>query len=306
MDFTREPIIESVITPKEGCKLVVRSSKSASQEEFFVDSVEVVSFGHSLYYRSQERPKSFFVPANDYEILEVRETRMVLKNVGVDRTIKIGGGREMRKEKEKEREEAPAMEPAAAAESSDARGDKKRDKRRHTRRRRSKGEPLPAEEAKEEAEEPVASEEPLEEKPAVPRPSRSALLPPPSTLISETIARYKDNALFKDAFFLKDEDEMGLEETPEVELTETTVAFVEGNEGEEFPSVSLPQPEYGSFELTEEEEEEIYRQRQKYKSQGGEELPEYDDEHEPPKISDDLIGNSSDEKIESNGNYTNP
>ena len=94
MDFTREPIIESVITPKEGCKLVVRSSKGAGQEEFFVDSLEVVSFGNTFFLRSLERPKSFLVPATDYEVLEVRETRMVLKNVGLDRSIKIGGGRE--------------------------------------------------------------------------------------------------------------------------------------------------------------------------------------------------------------------
>ncbi|MEI8365092.1 MAG: hypothetical protein WCF65_01620 [Parachlamydiaceae bacterium] len=93
MDFTREPIIETVITPKEGCKLVVRSSKSNAQEEHFVDAVEVVSFGHSFFFRSLERPKTFIVPATDYEILEVREARMVLKNVGIDRTIKIAGGR---------------------------------------------------------------------------------------------------------------------------------------------------------------------------------------------------------------------
>ena len=49
MDFTREPIIETVITPKEGCKIVVRSSKSNGQEEHFVDAVEVVSFGHSFF-----------------------------------------------------------------------------------------------------------------------------------------------------------------------------------------------------------------------------------------------------------------
>ncbi len=94
MDFTREPIIETVVTPKEGCKLVVRSSKAGGQEEYFVDSVEVVSFGSSVFFRSQERPKAFMVPASDYEVLEVREARMVLKNVGLDRSIKIGGGRE--------------------------------------------------------------------------------------------------------------------------------------------------------------------------------------------------------------------
>jgi hypothetical protein len=291
VDFTREPIIESVITPKEGCKLVVRSSKAASQEEFFVDSVEVVSFGHSLYFRSLERPKSFFVPANDYEILEVRETRLVLKNVGLDRTIKIGGGREVKKEREKEKEEAPVE-----AEAAEPRVDKKRDKRRHSRRRRSKSDMLAAEETKEQGiEEAVPSEEEVVEK-APSRPVRSALLPPPSTLISETIARYKDNALFKDAFFLKDEDEIGGEEPEGME--EEVGLVLEEEAAEEFPSVSLPQPEYGSFEMTEEEEEEIYRQRQKY-AQEEPDLDEEEDEQAPPKVSDELIGH--DETIDSKG-----
>lgn len=94
MDFTREPIIETVITPKEGYRLVVRSSKAMGQEEFFVDAVEVVSFGSALFFRSIEKPKAFLVPTSDYEVLEVREARMALKHVGVSRAIKIGGGRE--------------------------------------------------------------------------------------------------------------------------------------------------------------------------------------------------------------------
>ena len=94
MNFTREPIIETVITPREGCKLVVRNSKGVGQEDYFVDAVEVVSFGHSFFFRSLERPKSFLVPVSDYEILELKETRMVLKNVASERSIKIGGGRE--------------------------------------------------------------------------------------------------------------------------------------------------------------------------------------------------------------------
>ena len=77
MDFTREPIIETIITPKEGCKLVVRSSKSAGQEEYFVDALEVVSFGGQSFFRSLERPKAFLVPTSDDEVLEVREARMV-------------------------------------------------------------------------------------------------------------------------------------------------------------------------------------------------------------------------------------
>ena len=60
VNFTREPIIESVITPKEGCKLVVRNSKGVSQEDNFVDAVEIVSFGSALFFRSLERPKAFY------------------------------------------------------------------------------------------------------------------------------------------------------------------------------------------------------------------------------------------------------
>ncbi|MEI8125089.1 MAG: hypothetical protein WCG42_05000, partial [Parachlamydiaceae bacterium] len=153
MDFTREPIIETVITPKEGCKIVVRSSKSNGQEEHFVDAVEVVSFGHSFFFRSLERPKTFLVPATDYEILEVREARMVLKNVGIDRTIKIAGGREAQvkvprepyHEKVENRsvdqpQEASnvSVESSAAEKPQDARLDKKRDRRRNSRRRRGR------------------------------------------------------------------------------------------------------------------------------------------------------------------------
>jgi len=261
VDFTREPIIETVITPKEGCKLVVRSSKSGGQEEYFVDSLEVVSFGRTQFLRSTERPKAFLVPASDYEILEVREARMVLKNVGLDRSIKIGGGRDGNQKPHKEPvvEKAEVIEEEVPAETADSktensRLEKKRDRRRHYRRRRGREDG--AEEAVENAE---SSEELAKVEMSVstsgeeldagaptlpPPPVIPSLLPPPTMLISETIARYKDNDLFKGAFYTKTE-------APEVEskdkVGETTQA--------------LPQPEYGTVEMSEEEEEEIYRQR---------------------------------------------
>lgn len=233
MDFTREPIIETVITPREGCKLVVRSSKSSGQEEYFVDAVEVVSFGHSLFFRSLERPKAFLAPVSDYEILEVREARMVLKNVGVERSIKIGGGRESAPKLPKEvPAEAPSEELPTLTEDAplvDSRLEKKRG-RRHYRRRRGREEPLAKEGEMREGESPegdpleaaapseeIAGKEEFkddiipslesEETPLEAPPSLilSSILPPPPTLISETIARYKDNAMFKGAFFVRDE-----------------------------------------------------------------------------------------------------
>ncbi len=263
MDFTREPIIETVITPKEGCKLVVRSSKSSAQEEYFVDAVEVVSFGNSFFFRSLERPKAFLVPASDYEILEVREARMVLKNVGLDRSIKIGGGRETpaKAPKEVEKVEQPLAEaPVAAEAAAEGRLDKKRDRRSRYRRRRGREETVTKEGAGEEAAEEVEKIELAEPRKAEagveggfeevvvapPSPLLSSLLPPPPTLISETIARYKDNAMFRGSFFLRDEEKEGEEK--------------EGEEGKEDLDVPLAETHLSPFEMTESEQE-FYRER---------------------------------------------
>ncbi len=162
MNYTREPIIETVITPRDGCKLVVRNSKGTTQEDYIVDAIEVVSFGHSFFFRSQERPKSFLVPVSDYEVIESKETRMVLKNVSTDRAIKIGGGREAParsreesrpREESRSREEIPREEyqDEALAESrpapdrSQERQMGKRDKRRRGRRGRDRHHDYPQE-----------------------------------------------------------------------------------------------------------------------------------------------------------------
>jgi hypothetical protein len=93
MNYTREPIIETIISAKEGSRLVVRNSKRSS-EEYFVDALEIVSFGSAVFYRSTERPKSFLLPITDYEVIELKETKMVLKSASPEQAIKIGGGKE--------------------------------------------------------------------------------------------------------------------------------------------------------------------------------------------------------------------
>lgn len=300
MDFTREPIIETVITPKEGCKIVVRSSKATGQEEYFVDAVEVVSFGSSFFFRSMEKPKAFLVPATDYEILEVREARMVLKNVGLDRSIKIGGGRESssRAPKEPAAEKAEQLvESGVAAEAPTAakgeKVDKKRDRRKNYRRRRGKDgvDEGTESEAKIPLPEPKQVEDGegnrLEVSP-IPTPSvLSTLLPPPPTLISETIARYRDNALFRGAFFLKEGEEAEEGESKEEESKPRAKDLLppippEGYlEDSQAPAVSLEQPEYGSFEMTEEEEEDVYRQRMRMRfSEDDEEPSEFPENNE--------------------------
>ena len=208
MNFTREPIIETIITPKEGNKLIVRNSKSGSQEEYAVDAVEVVSFGHSFFFRSLDRSKSFLFPVSDYELVEVKETRVALKAASVDRSIKIGGGREaslkVAREStyDKSADSAALSEPSveAPAANVEQRSDKKRERRRH-RRRRSQEERVEtkestdlgkAEEAKERISEMPLPEGGASEETPGSTSMFSRLFPPPPTLISEKLGKIKE------------------------------------------------------------------------------------------------------------------
>lgn len=203
-----------MITPREGCKLVVRSSKGNGQEDYYVDAVEVVSFGHSFFFRSLEKPKCFLVPVSDYEILELRETRMVLKNVSQERAIKIGGGRDAppRPREHAPREHTPrepeeihepqeagsAPEDASAPLSENGKGgDRKRDRRRRGRRGGQGRTAMPAGQTStdESSVSPVEGAELTEGPSSIEEPKApsfiSKLFPPPPTLIKETLGRYK-------------------------------------------------------------------------------------------------------------------
>ena len=128
MHFTREPIIETIVTPKDGYKLLIRSSKIAGAEEYIVDALEIVSFGFVFFYRSVEKPKSFLLSVTDYEVAETRETKIALKTTYLDRGIKIGGGKEISKKE-------PIEESLPESASEDAFLEKKKDRKRNRRRR---------------------------------------------------------------------------------------------------------------------------------------------------------------------------
>jgi hypothetical protein len=344
VDFTREPIVESVITPREGFILAVRSSKGTGQEEYFVDALELVSFGNALFFRSLERPKNFLLPVTDYEVLEVREARLVLKNVGLDRSIKIGGGRDgamrgNRPAQQEKGEPASPQEAVAKAEPVsegrvDGKLDKRRDRRRNSRRKRGRDETPEGEGETPQTED---GETPKTENgiilpadvPEIGAPLPvvfSSLLPPPATLISETIARYKDNALFRGAFFLKEDKEGAIqeeiqnEESSKEESIETQdspkpterrrgqhkshqlqepdrplLDLPAENDEVELPTITLDMPAYSPPEMTEEEEEKVYQQRQALRlgrhqdkeSDSPQEQPESDEAQNTPNQEDD-------------------
>lgn len=88
MDFTREPIIETIIAPRDGCRLIIRNTKGGNNEEYLVASVEVVCFGNSYFFRSSERCKSFLLPVTDYEIIESKDAMPSLKIPSSDKSNK--------------------------------------------------------------------------------------------------------------------------------------------------------------------------------------------------------------------------
>ena len=197
MNFTREPIIETVISPKEGFKLSIRSSKGENPEEVLVEAIEIVSFGSALFYRSLEKPKCFLVPVSDYEVFEVKETRVVLKNANIERTIKIGGGRDAPPRPPRE-EPAPYVdEEERPSEEAPQEQRQKRDRRRRHRRRSDDRQPM-QQQSSEEGHDRAPAENAVDEgggakdETKVSSSMFTHLFPPPTTLISETISRYKD------------------------------------------------------------------------------------------------------------------
>lgn len=212
MNFTREPIIETIISPKEGYKLLVRNSKGENFEEYYVDAIEVVSFGRAFFFRSMERPKAFLVPVSDYEILEVKEARVALKNVSHEKSIKIGGGREahlrpaQREPKEtqnppEEELSQPTSEESVLETAVESRMERKRDRRRH-RRRRGRDDREQEYKSHQEAQEKETEDEKTPEDETKGSSLFSTLIPPPPTLISETLSRYRE----KEVIEIKEEE----------------------------------------------------------------------------------------------------
>lgn len=171
MYFTREPIIETIISPRDGYKLILRSSKHERQDEYSVDSVEVISFGNHCFYRSLDRGETFLLPVFDYEVIEARTTRLALKSGSMqDKEIKIGKAKEAKPNQE----------------------EKKKDKRLLRKRKEQERASRIEEESDVIEEEPVPFlEKPEEVKPVERESIARIMIPPPTSLISDTLSRYQ-------------------------------------------------------------------------------------------------------------------
>ena len=177
MEFTREPVVETIISPKEGYKLVIRNSKGPGHEEHFVDVIEIISFGSALFYRSLERPKSFVLPVSDYEVLEVREAKMIFKHPSQDKSSRAP------QQKVISEQQSPSQEaPSKAAE---APKDEKRKERRKNTRRKRKEAPVKDQQPVDVVE--SENKEPQTLAPKVVSSSLNDVLKPPTTLIRDSV-----------------------------------------------------------------------------------------------------------------------
>jgi hypothetical protein len=187
VNFTREPIIETVITPKEGYKLLIKNSKGGDEEEYLVDAIEIVVFGRAYFFRSQERGNPFLFPVSDYTVIEVKEMKVALKNVSMEKSIKIGGG-------------SPNMNNKGDDNMSDRRRNKRRRKHFEDKGQQQQQALPQATEAIVEnnganVEEVLKNKEEDKQPPVFKK-----MFPPPSTLIKEKLHQAKDSS-FEEVLF---------------------------------------------------------------------------------------------------------
>ncbi len=206
MNFTREPIIETIISAKDGYKLSIKNSKNLEREEYTVDAVEVVSFGGSFFYRSQEYPKIFFLPTNDYEIIEVRENRLLIKQPSLEKSIKIGAGKDVIQQvkvdkslidkqladkpavDKSEKEQKKVVKPAEDG-LEEQKDQSKSERKRHRRTKRARTD-INVATSVDIAQQPQIKSDEQKETPSFSMESM-ALLQPPSSLIFESLQKYK-------------------------------------------------------------------------------------------------------------------
>lgn len=139
-------MIESVVAAKEGYHLVLHTTKANRSGELTCEAVEIVTFGNTTFFRSQEKSKPFLVPSSDYEITEAKDQRGSLKLVPQERASKASGGKDAGPKEAvkevaaaKERPARPAKAEPSSGDSAESAADRKR-RRRRRRGGREKGE----------------------------------------------------------------------------------------------------------------------------------------------------------------------
>jgi hypothetical protein len=242
VNFTREPIIESIISARDGFKLSIRSTKIQENREILVDAVEIVSFGNSHFFRCQEKPKPFFFPVGDYEVSEVKETRFILKNSTPEKSVKIQSSKEhlhkTAKElpeeeiltEEEEISEEPKEELTEDTSASSQRDDKKSKRNRRKRDRQKQQRFTPTDVTQEEVSTEGDKGGDTKDEALVSSPTSIApkFITPPPALIISALSHRKSEAVHQEPLL----------PTSPLEVTEVPLQEIQLNPSDEIHSLS--------------------------------------------------------------------
>lgn len=108
MEYTREPIVQCVIAARDGNKLYI--SDYQGKQLYVVDSLQVVLFGDTPFYRNIEGTVEFMCPAAHHSIEEKKESKMALK-IPQERKIKISASEKEEAKAPKQRKKTRKKEP---------------------------------------------------------------------------------------------------------------------------------------------------------------------------------------------------
>ena len=77
MHFTRDPIVETVLTARDGYKFNL--THMSNGKEYSTTVVQIVSIGNVVCYCSVDQVDSFLLPLAEYQLVEVKEAKLPLK-----------------------------------------------------------------------------------------------------------------------------------------------------------------------------------------------------------------------------------
>lgn len=136
MLFTRQPTVETIITPKEGYHLQLKNNRADGQG-YQADAIELVVYGNVPFYRSLEGARPFLLPAAQFELEQVREGRQTLKYAQYERkTSREAPPREIKKSANVNRErQSPREEKRVEKTESQTAEDENWDRRKQGRKK---------------------------------------------------------------------------------------------------------------------------------------------------------------------------
>lgn len=104
MDFTRIPLLETILTAREGYVLHLHNCWR-EEEHYTAAALQLVTIGGVLFYRAAEDPCLFLLPANAYRVTESKQPSLGLVYSKEQRRPRKGNTRKRRRQSTNDKEQ---------------------------------------------------------------------------------------------------------------------------------------------------------------------------------------------------------